>query len=295
MSGITLVLKPDSGKDVTIHLQEMQGERKRLDNLAHFSGTNQHIFSDCRYVFQLTEVDMKQIEKVDIYINDVHTDCYLRNDEILFPEQGESGQRKIFYDSYGFVQIRCELLWTNGQKQKFQSQYLAVLVPQNDLNYRVNQMVKYLYQHQDEILSSGNAKTENPVGIGEEGDRSLEVRIILAEDIAVLYESSYSYFKANARFHMQRVPKVDNLERMQYVSAETVRYVAAHPEQLRQINSHAGIRVGKHVYQPQKVLSLQNERSYDIYENKIIVRFLKKMLEDIKELQTKMKTFLQNV
>ena len=75
----------------------------------------------------------------------------------------------------------------------------------------------------------------------------------------------------------------------------TVQFIATHPEELRQINRSSGIRIGSRVYQPERTLSLQNERSYAIYENQVVLGFIQKMIDSINELYTNCLALLQQI
>ena len=78
---------------------------------------------------------------------------------------------------------------------------------------------------------------------------------------------------------------IERLERIQYVTQGTLSYTATHPEYLRQVNSTQGIFIGNRVYQPQKTETVQNTRSYDIYENRVILAFLRNMIDSVQSLQ----------
>jgi hypothetical protein len=135
----------------------------------------------------------------------------------------------------------------------------------------------------------------NLASLKENGYKNLSARIILAEEIASIYESSYGYFKTNSRFKLEKVARIDRLERLQYVTPATVQFTATHPEELRRINNNAGIRIGNVTYQPQKTLSLQNERSYDTYENRVVLGFIRKMIDSINDLYEKCCSLLSQI
>ena len=84
---------------------------------------------------------------------------------------------------------------------------------------------------------------------------------------------------------MEKMSVIERLERIQYVTQGTLSYTATHPEYLRQVNSTQGIFIGNRVYQPQKTETVQNTRSYDIYENRVILAFLRNMIDSVQSLQ----------
>ena len=129
----------------------------------------------------------------------------------------------------------------------------------------------------------------------ENGYQNLSTQIILAEEIAAVYESSFGYFKANSRFKIDKILKVDRFEYLQHVTPATVQFIVTHPEELRRINSHSGIRIGNSVYQPEKTLSMHNERSCDIYENRVILGFIRKMIDSVDELYEHCRSSLEQI
>ena len=153
-----------------------------------------------------------------------------------------------------------------------------------ELNNAVKAMVNYVYSNQELLLLNGEPKAKNPANLKESGYQNLSAQIILAEEIAAVYESSFGYFKANSRFKLDKISKVDRFEHLQYVTPATVQFIATHPEELRRMSSYSGIRIGNSVYQPEKTLSMHNECSYDIYENQVVLGFIRKMIDSIDEL-----------
>lgn len=154
-----------------------------------------------------------------------------------------------------------------------------------ELNNSVEAMARFVYNNQEWLLLNGELKPKKPSGLKENGYRSLATQILLAEEIAAIYESSYGYFKANSRFKLEKLSVIERLERIQYVTQGTLSYTATHPEYLRQVNSTQGIFIGNRVYQPQKTETVQNTRSYDIYENRVILAFLRNMIDSVQSLQ----------
>lgn len=163
------------------------------------------------------------------------------------------------------------------------------------INEAVKAMVVYVYNHQELLLLNGEPKPRNQAGLKESKYRNLAAQIILAEEIAAVYETSYGYFKANSRSQVKKAATIDQLERLQYVTPATLEYIASHPEQLKAVNSDIGVRIGNRVYQPQKTLVLQNVSSHDIYENRVVLGFLRKMINEVVELKTRCKSLLQQI
>ena len=228
--------------------------------------------------------DLNRIADVRVYVNDVLESSVYNNGRIYFPSRGISN-RRIFLDCYGFAELSITLILVDGQECTLNSEYLPIWVRREELNNSVEAMARFVYNNQEWLLLNGELKPKKPSGLKENGYRSLATQILLAEEIAAIYESSYGYFKANSRFKLKKMSVIERLERIQYVTQGTLSYTATHPEYLRQVNSTQGIFIGNRVYQPQKTETVQNTRSYDIYENRVILAFLRNMIDSVQSLQ----------
>lgn len=228
--------------------------------------------------------DLNRIADVRVYVNDVLESSVYNNGRIYFPSRGISN-RRIFLDCYGFAELSITLILVDGQECTLNSEYLPILVRREELNNSVEAMARFVYNNQEWLLLNGELKPKKPSGLKENGYRSLATQILLAEEIAAIYESSYGYFKANSRFKLEKMSVIERLERIQYATQGTLSYTATHPEYLRQVNSTQGIFIGNRVYQPQKTETVQNTRSYDIYENRVILAFLRNMIDSVQSLQ----------
>lgn len=293
MSTCSLTLYPYGKQPFSVGLAENDGRKGSIEQIITKT-TDVCIFSDLSYELALSCGETSSAREVDVYINDVYEPSVYNNGRILFPDKRTS-DRRIFMDCYGFVEITLVVYDTDGNEHQYSTEYLPVLVRRGELNDAVKAMVSYVYSNQEALFLNGEPRARNPANLKESGYQNLSAQIILAEEIAAIYESSYGYFKANSRFRIDKVSKIDRFERLQYVTPATVQFIATHPEELRQINGSSGIRIGNRVYQPEKALSMQNERSYDIYENRVVLGFIRKMIDSVNELYAHSRSLLDQI
>lgn len=294
MSTCSLTLMPFGKQAFRVGLLENDGRPAVMERVIEQNSESNIVFSDLSYEFILDCDFLSMIQNVRVYINEAFEPSTFNNGHICFPARSSS-DRRIFLDCYGFVEISITLELTDETERYLSTEYLPVLVHRGQLNDSVKAMVSYVYNNQESLLLNGEPKPRNLAGLKESGYRSLAAQLILAEEIAGIYESSYGYFKANSRFEIKKVATVDRLERLQSVTPSTLEYIASHPEHLKPVNSNVGVRVGNRIYHPEKVLSLQNVNSYDIYENRVVLGFLHRMIDEISELQTRCRTLIQQI
>lgn len=289
-----LTLIPFKKNAFKIELFENNVNFVNVDDLLQHSNKEVCVFSDISYEFFLDYENETNVKDVNVYINDEYEQSIYKNGRIYFPSNSASGKR-IFLECYGFVEICIKLILNDGRVIYFYTEYLPVLVQKNELNNSIKSMINYLYSHQDLFLFNGISKSKNIADFKENKYRDFETQIILAEQIAEIYEQSYGYFKANSRFCIEKVPLINNFEKLQFILPATLKYIVSHPEELKKVNSINGVRINNSTYQPQKTLSLQNVNSYDIYENKIIVGFLFKVIEDITKQKEECNKLLKDI
>lgn len=293
MGTCLLTLQPFGRQPFSISLSENKEQRSNIERIISKNPDIQ-IFSDLSYEFVFFSGELTAVKDVTVYINDVYEPSIYNEGHITFPNKG-GGDRRIFMDCYGFVEIRLIALDSEGGERQYATDFLPVLVKRGELNEAVKAMVSYVYANQETLLLNGEPKARDMANLRENGYKSLSAQIIMAEEIASIYESSYGYFKANSRFKIDKISKVDRFEHLQYVTPATVRFITTHPGELRRINSTSGIRVGSQVYQPEKALSVQNERSYDTYENRVVLGFIRKMTDSLKEIYEHCKSLLEQI
>lgn len=293
MTICSLTLHPYGKQLFSVGLLENNTQNSNVDQIIT-KEPDAYIFSDLSYEFILSRGEISSIKNVDIYINDVYEPSVYNNGHILFPHKSAS-DRRIFLDCYGFVKITLVVHDTDDIEHQYSTEYLPVLVRRGELNGAVKAMMSYIYSHFEFLLLNGEPQARDLATLKDCGHKNLAAQIILAEEIAIFYENSYGYFKANSRFRIEKAQKIDRFDRLQYVTPTTVQFIATHPEQLRQANGNSGIRIGNRIYQPEKTLSLQNKRSYNIYENRIILGFIKKMLDSINELYANCQSLLEQI
>ena len=294
MTTCSLTIIPYGRQPFTVGLLENDGRQGGMEKIIKNSSGANGVFSDLSYELVLNHKSIDKVQSIRVYINDAYEPSTYSNGRISFPDRATS-DRRIFSDCYGYVEISLTLVMDDGNEHNLFADYLPVLVRRGRLNNAVKAMAAYVYSHQENLLLNGPPKPRNLAGLKEHGYKSLSAQIILAEEIASVYETNYGYFKANCRFRIEKVPSIDRLEHLQQVTPKTLEYIVSHPEELKPVTSTSGVRIGGRVYQPQKTLSLRNVNSYDLYENRVVLSFLRKMIDEVKALREGCVVLIQQI
>ncbi len=256
-----------------------------------------YVYSDRAYSVKIISADDYDLKKAALYINDEKVEA-ICNEDGSFGFEGYSSrsQAQLFRDCYGYVQLRLAVEADDNQPSLwFYTKYIAILVRRGELNDAVKRMSTYVYEHQGLLLFNEENVAHFRYSLIEKGFRTFESQLLLAEQIIEIYERNYGYFKANSRFKTEQVEIVDRIEKLQYATPNTVQYVARHPEYLRHSIHANSIRLGKSYYFPTRTVTSQIAITYDIYENQVIVAFLRTMISNVEELYKSIKQIKNRV
>ena len=275
-----LILTPEHGDRLEL---ELYGKKPQY-SIETILGSKNQVFNDRRY-----SIDVEGLEQgVTVTTLSIEGKDYVcRYDhagQLHFAENiYENSDSVLFRDMMGIVGLEILGMAPNGEALHYFSNYLTILVPENASFRDVDAMLDCIRANRAEFLYRPAAAA----GIGQdrplESRQDLATRIHLVQGIADLYEANYPFFIVNSRCRLEQVKQVDRTDKLQYVDASTLQYIVQNPEYLRQAAS--GIRYGYQYYLPDKVMMVQNRITFDTYENRVIVSFLYKLLQDVSDLQ----------
>ena len=245
------------------------------------------VYEDTPYFFEVDE-DLSSYASVRMYFNKERVRIHCNGTQITVDTKERDG--KIFHGLLGFLQIRLYLESYDGTEEVYHSEYASIMVKPGSPKVRnVEAMLHYIYDNQRDLLYATANVVNCGKNLGEKFD-DFASELSFLEELADVYERNIGYFKANSRFKLEQVEVVDSIYKMQYVNEKTVRHIVEHPDLLRV--GKTGIKMGKQSFLPDKTLMPQNKITWDIYENQVILGFLKKIIFDTKDLRERLSDYI---
>lgn len=235
------------------------------------------VYNDNMYYFTLSSTSDIPSK---LYINDEAYDigaCIAGNDGISFKLK-DCNDNRPFLNCFGAVKIEMELAG-----QSYYSSSMAVMISNTGINNSILNMVNFIYKHCEEYLYEEHKNSVNSTGIKENQIRSLEAKVAFLQKSVLVYKQSYQYLKTNPYAKLQKTESVDSFNKLQSVSQRTIHHIVNHIDELTPVNYDTGIRFNNQFYQPNKILVEFNSYSHDVYENRIIIGFLKTIVFDIND------------
>ena len=250
----------------------------------------------------------RPIRSFNIYVNEDKLDVYGTADNVVLVN------KKIFADSFGFARITVEIQLADGTWESYFSEYVSIMVNDIETVNRINAMYEYIFDNEKELLfrqcvdggpdGPGGSARKAPFervnrrgvsGNSERHEDGVLVKLAIAEDLARLYENNFGYFRTNSRYKIKERYVVDDVEKLRNISSKTLDYIASHPEQLSPAAGNGGIKINGQGYFPKKTLVQENEISVDIYENRVLIGFLYRVIGELGEIKAKLDNLEANM
>lgn len=192
---------------------------------------------------------------------------------------------KIFFNRFGLANIRLHVYYKDGQEDIYFTEYLSIKVSKEMTNNEIEAMIEYIYDQQEYFFTPDTFSSKVAGDLKKGRSINLETRILLADEILKKYKRNFGYFKANSRFKTEIVDVVDNSEKLQHISYKTLQFISRNPGMLNENSRGAGVKLGKKYYMPNKTLIEKKVYSNNIFENQVIVAFIKKMISDLAKME----------
>ncbi|MBE6069326.1 MAG: hypothetical protein E7211_16805 [Clostridium lundense] len=238
----------------------------------------------CGVVYSDMEYDAliyfeEEIEDIKIYVNDTLRQCFYNDGKISF-NAAEFLDKRIFLNYFGYVSITINIKTAKGNYE-FYSKYLDVAVRDNISSELTRKMVSYITEYSSKYLFSNESNIKDFADIKKSKIKNINTEISILENILFEYESNFKYFKLGAKHKIDDNYVVDDFEKLKNINKETIQYILSNPQNLTTVNYNTGIVYNKLNLQPKKTLVNKNKISYNVYENQVVLGFLKHIYNSI--------------
>lgn len=235
------------------------------------------VYSDMEYDAMI--IFEEEIEDIKIYINDTLRECFYDSRKIIF-KAPEFLDKRIFLNYFGYVSFTISIK-TSGANYEFYSNYLDVAVRDNISSELIRKMVSYIAENSQKYLFKDESNIKDFVNVEKSKNKNIDTEISVLESMIFEYESNFKYFKLGAKNKIENNYVVDDFEKLKGINKETIQYIISNPQNLISINYNTGIIYNKLNLQPKKTLINKNRISYNIYENQVVLGFLKYIYNSI--------------
>lgn len=150
------------------------------------------------------------------------------------------------------------------------------------LQYDNDKINKWMFQKKNK------KKTQDAIlqgALRSKAYKSISSYLQLVEQIIYCYRSCLPYFKNSPKHSISKVYELRKYSEMRKFSQKDLSWLSHNLDQLALCDSSTAIEYEGNHYLPLNVMSERKKINYDIYENRIIISFLKYVLSDINYLK----------
>lgn len=239
--------------------------------------------NDIEYNFTLCSDEPVEPIQIDLYFND--EDYKIASGE--FFKDGTSAvlspciSDAPFKECYGIMQLTVSLIFSDGSEQTLKTGYLAVLIRDRNITSQVDNMVEYITNNCEPLIYQKHQFSKVALSENKSSKKSVEGTIQILKRILKCYKKQYLYYKNNAKSKIISKETIDSFEKLSNLNYNTLRYISTHPGQLEKSSNQSPIKYNGDFYLPKQTLISDKFLSKDVYENKVILSFLKMIISVI--------------
>lgn len=262
-------------------------------------------FSKCKAVyedgsydiyFQSDKYHKNDIESIDVCVNgervggialnpDTETvEGYTKYNESLLAEQP-------FLLHYDLVTLSFIMNFTNGVSKELFSEFLLCMSKNQDDTSNIQKILQELIAFDDAqvgewIFSNADRGASNSLYAGKwnkHAYKSLSSYIQLLEQIIACYKNNFVYFKTQGKHTIKRTEVLVPYEKVRQVSRDSFNWILQNADQLAAVPYTSGIQFHDKNFLPYQVRTDASRKSWNVYENRVIIGFLNTALLNAKQ------------
>lgn len=233
------------------------------------------------------ENNIKEIQRLEVYINNEVISDRFNGLKVTQIDKNDFriASEYLFSTIFGFANIYIEVIYNDESSEYYYSEYISVAINRdNEEAYKsIQQMIDYIYNKNSTLIYSSNIDRVSNVLSGTEysKNRGIDTEITLLNQIIAIYNINLKYFMSDLKFKILSNTSVDDFNKVRMINNDTIKFIVANPQELSAVNHKTGINYNGQNLQPVKTLISKNYNSYEIYENKVIIGFLKYLINEI--------------
>lgn len=186
----------------------------------------------------------------------------------------------LFNGCFDLVDITVCTTDLDGTETYWYTNYLRIATTKQTAQ-QVEIMLKEIEDSLPNFLDICFSRSKKKSGLKKSDIRSIWNTFKLLDEIIDVYEHNYGSFKNYRRAKVVDIPTIVDAKSMRRIDQEGLQWISRNPDYLRVSEKKTGIKIGELNYLPLKVKTYTSEYSYELYENKVVLGFLKAILNYI--------------
>lgn len=252
------------------------------------SGDISNIFVYAEYQYNLKLCTTNDVKLVRIYINNENIGYFIKNKECFdFIYEKNS---PIFLLYQGYVVFMMEITLDDDKNKILYSKYFCVInkdpLIQSNAETILNEIEKYNNSSIGNIVFNQFTESDNrnySYWLGKlnyKSNRYWDSYLELLKEILFCYNNNFPFFKVKAYHRIEHTQKIVSYQKIRKMTQKDFMWLMKNTERFAQTNNHIGVKYKDNYLIPDYILSDEQYKNFNIYENKIVLSFLEKVLKN---------------
>ena len=200
--------------------------------------------------------------------------------------------KQPFLLHYDLVTVSFILSFVDGSSKEYFTDFLLCVNKSQEDAANIQNMPQELIAFDDSqvgewIFSDAKRGASNSLYEGKwnkHAYKSLSSYIQLLEQVIACYRSNYAYFRMQGKHTIKQSSILVPYEKVKKVSRGSFNWIMQNADQLAEVPQTSGIQYHGKNYLPYHIKTDASKKSWDVYENKVIIAFLRTVLLNAKQI-----------
>lgn len=299
-----VLLYKNINQQVELHLSDCLMDMSSVD------------FSKCAAVFEdghygvhfiCDQYSRTDVESVEVCVNGEKVGNIVLNNDVSIVEGNVKYKDGILVEQpfllhYDLVTLSFILAFKDGTSTEYFSDFLLCVSNNQEDATNIQQMFQELIAFDDTqvgewIFSNGERDASISLYEGKWNKRaykSLSSYIQLLEQVISCYKNNYTYFKTQGKHTIRHSNVLVSYENVKTISRDSFNWIIQNTDQLADVPFSSGIQYRGKNYLPYHIRTDASIKSWDVYENRVVMGFLYTALLNAKQIYTEFDSDILN-
>ena len=200
--------------------------------------------------------------------------------------------KQPFLLHYDLIAVSFILSFVDGSFKEYFTDFLLCVSKNQEDTTNIQNMLQELIAFDDSqvgewIFSDGKRGASNSLYEGKWNKRaykSLSSYIQLLEQVIACYKNNFAYFRMQGKHTIKQSSVLVPYEKVKKVSRDSFNWIMQNADQLADVPYSSGVQYQGKNYLPYHIKTDASQKSWDVYENRIIISFLHTVLLNAKQI-----------
>ena len=200
--------------------------------------------------------------------------------------------KQPFLLHYDLIAVSFVLSFVDGSSKEYFTDFLLCVSKNQEDATNIQNMLQELIAFDDSqvgewIFSDGKRGASNSLYEGKWNKRaykSLSSYIQLLEQVIACYKNNFAYFRMQGKHTIKQSSVLVPYEKVKKVSRDSFNWIMQNADQLADVPYSSGVQYQGKNYLPYHLKTDASQKSWDVYENRIVISFLHTVLLNAKQI-----------